>query len=880
MLLGSPGHRPRGLALLLAAFCCAGLAVGAAPALALCPGDVDGSGAVTAVDLEVLQPLVFSEEGEGVFPASADANQDGGLSAADVVAAVLWVGRACPLASPSRSPTPTPTPSLRATVSPGGPTATPTRTATATRTFTPSASPTPTAVCTVRSLSPGQSIEASLTTADCTRLINGTVRFVDAYEIVPVPGSSLRVTVTSTAVLKPWIVVIDPNGQFSVGSGSPPVEWTAVSGKPYVMYVTSDPSQAQQLGSYRVGLTSRPCPTPRAIRLSSGFALSNLVLGSNDCPDPAGFFSGGTFDPVHTYTFEVTSVPTQVSITMRQLIEDDPLDPYFVVIGPDGVEVVPSEQVDDAGGGSLDTDAAGRFLIIRPGTYTMYAGGGMGRYSLIVTAPSCAVRALANIPADRPLVCPGQGGPGCQGTLSGNRSLGTCGGPLPVVLTDDAPSINSGANLYSITAQAGDIVSVGLDVDGDDGYALLLGPSSAGNPLVGYASSFLSEDGMTQLGATVARAGTYLLSLGNVSALAPPDPSIEDPGDEYPYRFFLQKCPVAGVLNVDGAAVQSRFVLTDCLGSGGVPMQNYSLAGRAGQLVVVELSGDAALDPYLRLWGPDQSGSENDNDPFVPDEAAARVFRILPSDGIYFVEASTSPGNGTFDPQASNAFRLRARSCATRPISPGLVSSSFGAEDCRLSDGRPYEVFTLEHDGSSPAVASFSVGDNVCLLALLPNGETIPRASCAENFLEVPLVRAGTYGLVVANDRNVSEPYTFLYRRCPVGQVSYADRVAGNLTSLTCMAADGVRADWFWISAPQALVQFNDGFGGLIESLFRARVGLVDGNGFTEWDRAFATDSGSMLRLVPDRLGALLRVRGSNGNGPYVLAVDPAFKRQ
>lgn len=849
----------------------------------LCVGDVDGDGRVTASDLGALVVRLFPLDGEGPFPWEADTNVDAALSAADLIGVLQRLGASCvsPTATVSATPTRPPTPLFSPT--PSSPTATRTPTATFTQTHTPSFTPTPTPTCVVRTISPGQSVDGTISASDCSRLVGGIVRLVDAYEVQGPVGDALQVSVTGSAGLsRPWVAVIDFNGQFASSHGAPPVEWVVVPGKPYLIYVTSDPNQPQQVGSYRITVSSRPCPTPRTIRLSTGFAASNLTLRPDDCPDPAAFMSGGNSEPVHAYRFDVTSVPTQVNIVMRQLIEDDPLDPSFVVVGPDGVEVVPADQVDDAGGGPIGTDAAGRFLVTVPGTYTLYVGGGTGRYSLLVTAPSCSVRTLSNIPADRPLVCSGQSGPGCQGTLSGNRSLGTCGAPLPVVALEEVPGVNAGADLYSFTAQAGDIVSVGLTVDGDEGYALLLGPSSAGNPRVSYASSLLGEDSVTQLGATVTRSGTYLLSLGNVSPLAPPDSSIDDPGDQFPYEFFLQKCSPAGVLLVDGSSpLRSSFHVSDCQGDGLVPMRNYSLVGRAGQLLNVEMIGDDSIDPYLRLWAPDGSKAENDNDGFDPEDRTARVWRILPADGTYFVETSTSPLSGAFDATATNGFSLRAVTCPTRPISPGVISSVFGPDDCSLSSGQVYEVFTFEHDGTGLAIASFSIGDNVCLIGLLPNGETIPREGCAPNFLELPLVDAGRYGLlVVAEDGSERDPYSFLYRRCPAIAITYADEKRGTLTSLSCLAADGVRADWYYFSAPENLVRFNEGFFGLVDSAFRPGGSLTDGDGVVAFERTFSSDSSTMLRMPSGQLGALLRLRGVDGSGPYAVTIEPAFRRQ
>ncbi len=738
-------------------------------------------------------------------------------------------------------------------------------------------------MCTIQRVTTDSTVDGALTSGDCERTINGTPRLVDVYEIPAVPGRAVRVQLSNLGggLTAPWVAVIDSNGQFGFGHGRPPVEWTMVSGQPYLLYVTSELSRPQQMGTYRLRLSSRPCPTPRAINLSVGFSLSNLRLSSADCADPVHLGTDGRIDPAHTYTFQVNSVPTQVDIVMRQLVEDDPLDPMFVLLGPDGVEVVPSDQMDDAAGGPLGVDAGARFLAIRPGTYTLIAGGGEGRYSLVVASPQCRPTPLSNIPPDRPLVCPGQAGPGCQGTLYGNRTSGTCGAPLPVFSDEEAPIMYAGANAYTFTGQRGELVSVGLEVDGDEGYALLLGPASEGNPIVSYDSTVLSGNNATQLSAPLTRTGTYTLLLGNVSPLSPPDSSVGDPGDVLPYRFYLQKCLPGGVISPGATqSLQSAFRVSDCLGSGGTPHRTYVVPAQAGQFLTIEMEGDESIDPALRLWAPGGSVSENEDDPFG-NRQLARVSRLLQESGDYLLEVYASPVNGEFDFTASNSFTLRARTCVARELAPGISGLSFNELDCQFGSRQKYKVFTLPSAGGE-RVASFAASDGVCLQALLPNGEAIPAYSCARGFLEVPMVRDGTYALVIASEPGeVPSSFVLWFRQCPLARtVTYGERSAGTLGSSNCQAGDGVKADWYWLTAGENLLRFNQGMAGAIDSVFRVLTSITDTLGTTERAQIISTDPETMLRMPQNNRGALVRVQPVGAGGPYTLAIDPAMKRQ
>lgn len=89
-----------------------------------------------------------------------------------------------------------------------------------------------------------------------------------------------------------------------------------------------------------------------------------------------------------------------------------------------------------------------------------------------------------------------------------------------------------------------------------------------------------------------------------------------------------------------------------------------------------------------------------------------------------------------------------------------------------------------------------------------------------------------------------------------------------------------MRADWYWLSAGENLLRFNQGIGGAVESGFRVITGVTDLNGTTERDRIFFADPETMLRASGGRRGALLRVRSVGASGGYVVQVDAASRRE
>ncbi|MBI3784636.1 MAG: hypothetical protein HY270_14685 [Deltaproteobacteria bacterium] len=885
-------------------------------AQSICLGDVDGNNRINVADAVALESILFLDQADQIANPRADANADGSATVADLTAIVMMNGEPCsfPSSTPTRSRTATRTPTatltstvtrtatftISPTVPPGStatatptptrPTATPSITPTPTISATLTATLTPTAVCAVQQVGLG-TFNGSLDANDCSRSSGGEVRFTDVYQIVAAPGQAIKVDVqpTGDSAILPFVSVIDGNGQFDHVSGYPPAEFVVSGSSPYQIYVTTAPLSAQMLGAYRLTISARPCPTPRVINSAVSLAAT---LSDSDCPEPSTVSTSGASDPADIYTFTVTQVPTQIDIAMRQQLGDDEIDPAFAVLGPDGYEVITTDQLDDTVGGQFGTDAGGRFMALQTGTYTIIAQGGIGHYILQVLFPACnPKRNLTNIPSDRPLVCPGQPGPGCTGTLYGDRAFGTCGAPLALPNSmDEVPEPSAGADLYTFTGQAGDVVSVELTVPDDDAYLFLIGPSP-GNAVIAFDndSGPLGLVPDAQLAATLPLSGTYTIIASNTSTLMPPDP--QDPsvvGDVLPYTMYVQKCPVAGILDaVSGTPTNSSFSVSNCIGFGGVPFRSYAVAGSAGQFLTLTMHSDAPeIDPFVRLIGPDGSVSNNDNDLFSPDGRDARVNRFLPADGTYFLEVSSALAGGSVDTVGRPAYTVRAQRCAVSSVVPGTITNTvvngiLQDGDCALDDGRRLDAIAVAAP-TPMRVVSIKPPDNTCVVGLLSNGENVLGDRCTADIVDLPMTAPGTYGFVIASSSPTFRgAYAAKLNTCPITPLTYGAALDASLSSSSCVGVDGVAADWYFVRGPSGLIQFNEGISGIVRSTFPFAGTLVDHFGRTSLHDIFYDDPGSLFDDGTN-LGVLVKVASDspNATGAYSIAVDQAVFRQ
>lgn len=835
------------------------LGAGAALAQGPCRGDVDDSGIVTANDLNATIAVLYADELE-VDPGTlmrADANNDGRVTAADVSVVVELQGFMCP-PGPSRTPTPTRTA-----------TATPTPTRTPLPTFTP------TQVCTVQTAVLGVT-NGALTPTDCRRLFLNSVRFTDEYSFTASPNQAIRIAVAATGgAFPPYIRVVDSNGYFEEAAGASPIEFTATTSAPYTIFVTSDPTQGQETGSYQMTLSSRACVVEEARN------QGRRAFDGTECPDPGSPSVGGRIELVHLYTFTITEPLTSVQIIMRQSVEDSDLDPLIAVYGPDGYEVFPAFQADDASPGGFGFNAEARFVATQTGTYTLVASGGgcdpadaeaNCRYQLVFNTASCRSVSLNPIPATSRKVV--------AGAIYGDRLKTTCPAPLMVPGINELgePEVNSGSDVYTFTAAEGDIISAEMDSDGDPQLSLY-GPTQAGSPFIAL-NDFVSSGFVSQLAAALPQAGTYTLFAANRAFLEPPDPNDPgDLGDFVDYEAFVQLCLLSGGLS---PPANDRFRVTDCVGFGDYPFRSFAFDGTAGQVVSTTMTS-TAVDPSLRVLRAGGTQGANDSDPLVPS-TNARVIRTLPSTGTYIAEVSTSLDD--FEPNLgpAPAFVVAARSCPTKPVVVGTLSESFSEGDCDLGGGRRYDAYTFDGVAGLPArpfVVSVAPPDGACVLGLLPEGGQLFRERCSDGLLDIPVVGPGTAGFVIASDGAQRGPYSATVRVCALPTIGFSATHSGSLVPAGCIDAEGARADWILFRDRAGLVRFNEGAILNLSAGFATAATITDAFSTTPFVFRSGIDAGEALPFAGD-LGGLVKIRGvtATDRGTYVVRVAPPLRRQ
>jgi hypothetical protein len=286
------------------------------------------------------------------------------------------------------------------------------------------------------------------------------------------------------------------------------------------------------------------------------------------------------------------------------------------------------------------------------------------------------------------------------------------------------------------------------------------------------------------------------------------------------------------------------------------------------------------IDPFLRLYGPDGSVVANDSDPF-DNTSAARVNRILPVTGTYFLEVSTAVEVGGPNLSGDTRFTLSPGRCVTRPVSPGTISGTFDAADCSFANGRRYEVLTLQN-AAAANVADLVPGPGTCLVGLPAEGAQVPvDGPCTAGPLDVPMTKAGMYGVIVASAPAATGPFSVGLRTCALDTLRYGERRQRSLNDGACVGADGRPAHWYLLRDRVAVVRFNDGMAGLVDAGFPTGNLLGDLSGVRPFGSVFSTDPFDMYAL-PDELAAVLRVSGAaaGDSGTYVIAVDPAELRQ
>lgn len=824
-----------------------------------CPGDVNGDARVTGADVDAFLPILFDAEVDAMSWFAADANNDGQISIADAVAIELLNGLDCSPPSPAATQ----------------PLATPTRTPTPTRTTPPSA--TPQSQCIVQPLVAGTRT-GELSSDDCLRTAAGQQRRTDVYAVSAQPGQWVKIEVAAldaNSQLLPRIVVGDSGGQFDRVFGGSPVRFVATTTRPYEVWITSAPGSVADTGRYGLTLTTGTCPLPRAIAATSARLDS---FDGSECPDPAVPSSGTSVNLADVFTFVIDEAPRAVSITVQQSIEDSDLDPTFYVVGPQGFQIVAEDDVDDAAPGGFGSDAQGRFLALDPGVYTLVVPttcnptrpGSNCRYRLVVSTRVCGTVAL-NLGATTSTR---------SGTLYGDTVRTRCAAPLPRPGFDAiGPELGSPADAFRFTGVAGDVVSLHMTGE-DDSYLYLLSPA---NTLLAFDDDTVFQSGSAQIAATLPVAGTYTVIAANGQFLSPPDP--EEPGDEgetVEYTLAFRKCSARGDLGTEShASAVDRFEASDCVGFGDLPTRSYGFTGTKGQFVSIAMRS-ANVDAFVRLLAPDGTQLASDVDALAAGPEHARINRILPVDGKYFVEVSGARDGARVDLGGSLPldYSIQLDRCVPQTVAPGEVRASFAGGSCTVGDRRGTVSVLAGIPAGGTAVASLRMPESGCAVALSAAGADLPTGGCSPREIDLPLL-GGSSGVLILSDPGVTGgAYSWRYSACLAELIGPTSVRQGQISSSDCPSAAGEVADWYVIAGNEALLHFVDSLVGTVRSSAPLRRVFSDLSGSAEVGGTFFAQASEMI--PHDRqLTAVLRVEPSPGGArnAYTLEMEPPSLR-
>ena len=218
-------------------------------------------------------------------------------------------------------------------------------------------------VCSVTPISAGQTLNGTLSAADCS-LVTG--EFVDTYVFSAVIGQQVAIGMSSTA-FDSYLYLIAPNGSLlavdddglSLGgtnSRIPQISGfiTLPASGVYTIYASSFDSFVT--GDYQVALVGNAC---QSTAINFGQTINGALSGT-DCP-----LLNGTLGDLYTFA----GVAGQ-EVAMVMVSND--FDPIMYLIAPDGTVVARDDD------GSIDRNAripkgSGFFALPQNGTYTLVA---------------------------------------------------------------------------------------------------------------------------------------------------------------------------------------------------------------------------------------------------------------------------------------------------------------------------------------------------------------------------------------------------------------------------------------------------------------------------------------------------------------------------
>lgn len=389
------------------------------------------------------------------------------------------------------------------------------------------------------------------------------------------------------------------------------------------------------------------------LRISSGtdFTGDNLVTGPALTVGDEAMGMISASETAIEYTLPLETGQT-VTITMQQV--NGNLDPYLILIGPDGSQVTDNDDAEETvGGNTLNAQLTG-FRAPSSGTYTIQAtrfgeenGSTSGQFHLSVTAGEAG---------------PIGGGTSNEGTL-------TVGGAVEGQITDTQPVIN-----YTIQLENNQTITVTMERQGGALDATLTILDEAGNPVA------TNDDAGTQVGDselnaqiagfTATSSGTYTIQATRFG-----EASGSTTG---PFRLTVSTGETSG--STGGAEISNGAlfaepitvgsILRDTIADEPYNQVQYPISLTAGDtigLTVEATSGD--LDTTLSIYDPfDDLVAYNDDAAISIGESAYNsqiISYTAPLTGEYTVVVSRFDGDdgttsGTYTLQVTESVPVEA----------------------------------------------------------------------------------------------------------------------------------------------------------------------------------------------------------------------------
>jgi Caspase domain/Bacterial pre-peptidase C-terminal domain len=350
--------------------------------------------------------------------------------------------------------------------------------------------------------------------------------------------------------------------------------------------------------------------------------------------------------------------------------------------------------------------------------------------------------------------------------------------------------LNSGefSDVYTVQAQAGQVITVTMSSSEFDTYIMVRGPDNFADdnddapgqgtnseisvtaPTNGtyniIATSFQpGETGRYQITATTGAANA-LNAAAPAQGQARPAQSQARPAQSQATPTQSTAAPLRPQPALTlGGTVNGALSTADGTRNRGEFLDAYTLSGRAGQRIEI-LMNSSAIDPYLQVEGP---GVQAFNDDDVESGTTnSRLVLTLPEDGTYTVYASS------YMPGETGNYQLTVRDAGNLPVSgpaqsladmPGaslalgqVISGDLGQGDDQLVSGEFVERFTFEgRTGQRVRIAMTSSTVDAYIILVAPNGgqeeNDDAAAGVTDSRLDAVLSQDGVYTVIATTYR-------------------------------------------------------------------------------------------------------------------------------